>query len=256
MNADELLSNIVIVLDRPKSLVNIANVARVMMNTGLTRLRLVDPDDYDADRVSGIAHRGHLITDHVEIHPSLGDALADCIYVVGTSARARAAQTNAVRPRNVAAGILARAAEGEVALIFGREDRGLGNDAIDRCNEVVVIPTAPAQSSLNLAQACMVLCHELFLTAGDFAPEEELGRGKKARETGLATQEEQDAMYETLAKALDRVGFFNARDAPAVFRTLRGLVGRAVPTKREVALLHAMGGRIDRYLDHLAAEKE
>ena len=243
------MNNIIIVLERPKSLVNIAGVVRVMMNTGLSRLRVIEPDDYDADRIGGIAHRGAVVTDHAEVHDGLAEALADCTYVVGTSARARAVQIQTRHPRAIAPELLRRAADGPVAIMFGREDRGLGNEAIDRCNEVVVIPTADF-SSLNLAQAAMVVCYELLMSAEEYEPESELGKGKKARATELATQGDLDAMYAALERGLDQVDFFRARDSQTVLRTMRSLIGRAVPTQREARLVQAMGARITKFLRH------
>ena len=85
------LDHVVVVLDHPKDVVNIAGVLRVMMNFGLSKLRLVQPDDFDAYRIEGIAHRSMPLIEATTIHETLEDALADTSFVVGTSARARTA---------------------------------------------------------------------------------------------------------------------------------------------------------------------
>ena len=252
MNQGTPLANIVIVLDEPQDVVNIAAVVRAMMNMGLSRLRLVKPEDFDPWRIRGIAHRSDALIEAIERFDSLPEAIADAVYVVGTSARGRAARTNAVHPRSVAPALLERAAEGPVAILFGREDRGLTNEGLDLCHEVIVIPTDPAHSSLNLAQACLLVCYELLLAAAAFEVEEALGRGKKARVTPPATQAELQRMYAALEDGLARIRFFKGTREPAsVLRTLRGLLGRAVPTAREARLLKAMGRQIGRYLDHV-----
>ena len=255
MSATDPLANVVIVLDETKDVVNIAGVLRVMMNTGLSRLRLVNPDPFDPARVDGIAHRSQQLLKATEIHTCLADAVADAIYVVGTSARPRAAQTNAAHPRTLAPGIIARAADGPVALLFGREDRGLTNEALDLCHEVAVIPTSAEFSSLNLAQACLVICYELLLAAGSFVGEESLGRGKPQRMTPPATQAEIEQMYAVLEGGLARIDFFSARDAATVLRTLRTMLGRAEPSLREVKLVQAIGYQIERHLDRLDKER-
>lgn len=257
MSPTDPLDNVVIVLDKPKDLVNIAGVVRVMMNMGLSRLRLVAPDEFDAGRIGGIAHRSGRITEATEILDSLQDALADATYVVGTSGRARAAQTNATHPRTIAPGIVERAGEGLVAIIFGREDRGLANEALDMCHEVAVIPTSPECRSLNLAQACLVICYELLLATGSFEHEDTLGRGKKVRMTPPATQEDIELMYTALEEGLGRIEFYKGgREPESVLRTLRTLLGRAEPSLREAKLVQAIGYKIGWYLDRLAKERD
>ncbi len=255
MTATDRLANVIIVLDETKDVVNIAGVLRVMMNTGLSRLRLVNPDPFDAGRIDGIAHRSQQLLQATETHTRLADAVADAIYVVGTSARPRAAQTNAGHPRTVAPRIIERAAEGPVVLLFGREDRGLTNEALDLCHEVVVIPTTAEFSSLNLAQACLVICYELLLAAGSFADEESLGRGKPQRITPPATQAEIEQMYTVLEGGLARIDFFSAREPATVLRTLRMMIGRAEPSRREVKLVQAIGYQIESYLDRVEKKR-
>jgi len=245
------LANVVVVLHRPKDVVNIAGVIRVMMNMGLSRLRLVEPDAFDMRRIDGVAHRSRGIVAATEFYPDLPAAVADAIYVVGTSARARSDERNTARPRAIAPAIIERAREGRVAIVFGREDKGLPTTALDLCHEVVGIPTGPASHSLNLAQACMVVCYELLLAVGDPAQEEAPASGKRCRETPPATQEDLEQMYGALERGLARIDFFEPRETAAVMRTLRTLLGRAEPSLREARLVEAIGHRIGNYLDRL-----
>lgn len=246
--AADVLERIVIVLDRPQDVVNIAAVVRAMKNMGIRRLRLVQPDDFDPHRIEGIAHRSGDVVERTRIVETLDEAVADCVFVVGTTARARTANRNYLRPREAAAELVGRAAEGPVALLFGREDRGLTNEGLDLCHRVAIIPTAPEYSSLNLAQAVLVLAYEAFLAAGE--GEGELPRGR--RSTRPATQEELESMYETLRRGLGRIDFFKGtrRDA-AVIRTLRTIFGRAELDGREARLVRAIGFEIEHYLDRL-----
>lgn len=240
------LSPLVIVLDQPQDVVNIAGVARAMMNMGLSRLRLVRPAEFDQNRIEGIAHQSRRVVDATEVFETLPEALADAHFVLGTSARPREALQNWVRPREVAPALLRRAREGVVAVVFGREDKGLANEALDLCHEVAIIPTDPERPSLNLAQACMILCYEIFLAG---AGEEGLPEGKKARRSPPATREDMEEMYEALRQGLERIEFSKGRQTGAVLRTLRTLLDRAEPDLREARLVRAIGFEIGHYLD-------
>ncbi|HSM59788.1 MAG TPA: RNA methyltransferase [Longimicrobiales bacterium] len=247
-----VLSNVTIVLDHPQDVVNIAGVIRVMMNFGLSRLRLVNPDDFDAWRIEGIAHRSAPLIEATTIHDTLEEAVADCSWVVGTTARARTAGRNYVRPRPAASDVAARAAQGQVAILFGREDRGLTNEGLDLCHEVAIIPTDAEYASLNLAQACLVLAYETFLAAGMTDPD--LPRGRRA--TRPPTQEELELTYAALEGGLRRIEFFKARKPSAVMRTLRTLIARAEPDLRESRLLAAIGFEVGHYIDRLTRASE
>jgi tRNA (cytidine32/uridine32-2'-O)-methyltransferase len=241
------LSRVVVVLDHPKDVVNVAGVVRVMMNFGLSGLRLVQPDDFDPYRIEGIAHRSMPLVESATLHDTLADAVADCSWIVGTTARARTAGRNYTRPGEVAGDVVRKTAGGRVAIVFGREDKGLSNEALDLCHAVTIIPTDPEYSSLNLAQACLVLAYETFLAA-ETAPEE-LPRGRRA--TRRPTAEELERTYDALEQGLGAIEFYKARKPAAVMRTLRTLIARAEPDLREARLLAAVGYEIGHYIERL-----
>ncbi|MGW8264902.1 MAG: RNA methyltransferase [Longimicrobiales bacterium] len=248
-----ILDNVVVVLDHPQNLVNIAGAVRAMKNMGVYRLRVVNPAEYDTWRIGGIAHRSEDVAEGAEIFDSLREALADCIHVVGTTARARTAHRNYLRPREAAPLVVERARKGVVALLFGREDRGLDNDALDLCHSVAIIPTNPEYSSLNLAQATLLLTYEVFLAAGGGGGPLPKGR----RTTRPATVEELENTYAALEEGLERIDFFKARAPEAILRTLRTVISRAEPDLQEAGILRAIGFEISSYLDRaLGAEGE
>ena len=245
MTLDERLARIAVVLDHPKDVVNIAGVIRVMKNFGLSDLRLVNPDEFTPHRLEGIAHRSGDLVEAARIHASLDDALSDATFVVGTTARARTAGRSYTRSDEIGPVVADRAGRGRVAILFGREDRGLTNEALDRCHRTVIIPTDPGYSSLNLAQAALVLVYESFLAieGGDT----ELPRGKRA--TRPPTQAELEETFAAIAEGLHRIHFYKARKPEAVMRTLRTIISRAEPDLREARLLAAVGYEIGNYLD-------
>ena len=242
------LSNVVVVLHEPQNVVNIAGTVRAMMNMGLNRLRLVRPAEFDAWRITGIAHRSDHLVERAEIHDTLADALADAVFVLGTTARARTAHRNYGRPRDLAAEVVERASRGTVAVLFGREDRGLSNRALDLCNRVAIVPTHPEYKSLNLAQAVLILAYEIFLAAHDAA---ELPRGRRATEP--ATSAELEETYAVLERGLDRIAFFTRRAPEGVMRTLRTIIARAEPDTQEAGILRAVGYEIRRYAERAEA---
>jgi TrmH family RNA methyltransferase len=239
------LDNVHIVLDEPQNLVNVAGVIRVMKNMGLSHLRVVNPAEWDPWRITGIAHRSDDLVEATRHFDSLEEAVGDCVFVVGTSARARTAHRNYGYARDWAGELVARAEEGPVALLFGREDRGLSNQALDLCDGVAIIPTHADYSSLNLAQAALVLAYEMFLASEGELPT--LPRGK--RTSGPATRERMETMFRALEGALDRVEFFRARESESVMRTFRTLFARAELDQHEAGLVQALGFEVQKYLE-------
>lgn len=240
--------SVVVVLHEPQDLVNIAHVVRGMKNFGVRDLRLVAPREYDAYRVEGIAHQTHDVLRRVTVHADLDAALGDCVHVVGFTARGRTAKRNLQRPRAAAPEILARAAGGPAALLFGREDKGLSNAALDRCHRVVTIPSEPAYASLNLGHAVIVMLYELALARGAE------GRAFKRprRPAPPAAQDELERLFRDAETALRAIGFFKHRQAGRVMRTVREVAHRTPLDRREAKLLRAIAIEVTKYGERLA----
>ena len=241
--------SIVVVLHEPQDLVNIAHVVRALKNFGFRDLRLVNPREYDAYRVEGIAHQTQDILARVQRFETLEAALADCIHVVGFTARGRSAKRNLQRPRAAAAEILERAARGPAALVFGREDKGLTNEALDRCHRVVTIPASPAYPSLNLAHAVVLMLYELAVARGDGAAPFKLPRRPGG---GPARVEDLERLCADVEQALRCIAFFKTRDVDGVMRTVREVMHRTPLDEREVKLLRAMAIEVVKYAERLA----
>ncbi len=240
--------SIVVVLDQPQELVNIAHVVRAMKNFGFKDLRLVQPREYDLYRVEGIAHQTGDVLARVRTFASLGEAIADCVHVVGLTARGRTAKRNVLRPREAAAEIMALAEGGAAALLFGREDKGLTNDALDRCHRVVTIPSEPSYPSLNLGHAAVIMLYELALARG--AETRPLKAPRRAAEPAAA--EEIERLFGDVARALAAVDFFKTRNAVGIMRTMREIAHRTPFDQREVKLLRAMAIEVVKYGERLA----
>jgi TrmH family RNA methyltransferase len=247
----DALQGVVVVLFETQDYVNIAATVRAMKNFGLSRLRLVSPAEWDPWRIEGIAHDTGEIVAATEEFDSLEDAIADCTLVAAMTARQRRAKRTVSRPRDVAPEMLTHAAAGgTVAILLGREDHGLANAQLDRANQLVVIPTNPDHSSLNLAQAVLVMAYELWMAA-------EGGKQKlkpPRRDLPPATAREYETLFEAAEKALWRIDFFKSRKPTSVLRTLRELAYRASLDRREAAFLRAMAIEVVKYLGRVEAD--
>ena len=240
--------SVVVVLHEPQDLVNIAHVVRGMKNFGVRDLRLVNPLEYEAYRVEGIAHQTQDILGRVRTFDTLEAALADCVHVVGFTARGRTAKRNLQRPREAAAEVTALAAAGPVALLFGREDKGLSNEALDLCHRIVTIPSEPSYSSLNLGHAVIVMLYELALARGV----ETLPFKAPRRTAEPAVVEELERLFDDVARALRTIDFFKTRNADGIMRTMRELAHRTPLDAREAKLLRAMAIEVVKYGERLA----
>ena len=236
--------SIVVVLHRTQDLVNMAVVIRAMMNFGLEDLRLVEPEEYDPHRIEGIAHKSGKILKRVKQFGSLNEALADCTHVAGLSARQRAAKRSMQRPADAAGELLAAEEAGTAALVLGPEDRGLSNEDLDRCHQVITIPTAPEHPSLNLAQAFTVMAYELFQARGAPAPFK-----PPRRSAPPAMQAEYERLFADAERALDAIEFFKTRNPALVMRTVREVGQRTAVDQREAKLIRAMCIEVVRYLE-------
>jgi tRNA/rRNA methyltransferase len=240
--------SIIVVLSEPQEIVNIAHVVRAMKNFGFRDLRLVQPREYDGYRIEGIAHQSHDVVSRITLCDALDAALADCGHVIGCTARPRSAKRNNQRPREAAVEILELAGAGTAAVLFGREDKGLSNEALDRCHRIVTIPSRPEYPSLNLGHAVVVMLYELALARGDGARPFKAPR----RPAEPATVEEIERFFTDAEQALAAIEFFKVRDREHVMRTVREVVHRVPLDQREAKLLRAMAIEVVKYRDRLA----
>ena len=239
-----LLSRVAVVLHEPQDPVNIAAAVRAMANMGVAQLRLVRPVEYEAVRLEGIAHGTRKLIDAIVHYDTFDAAVADCVRVVGFTARRRAAKWRIVDPKAAASELLSAAHDGTVALVFGREDSGLPNEVLDRVHSAVIIPTS-THSSMNLAQAVLIGLYELHLAAGDstraIAP--------PRKDAPPATEAELEQFYADAAQSLDAIEFFKTRHVEHIMRTVRSLTARAAPDARELSLIRAMAIEIRNYMN-------
>ncbi len=239
MKPEVLLSRIRIVLCRPSHPGNIGAAARAMKTMGLSRLCLVSPKQFPDPEADTRATGAVDLLQQAEIYPSLKEALAGAVFVVGLSARRRDLGPEIGEPREMVARLLAAAAEGEVALVFGNETMGLSNDEILLCHAAVSIPTNPDFSSLNLGSAVQVLCYEVRMAAfADRPPVSDTLATPFVSPT--ATHSEVEGFYEHLESVMTTTGFFNPEHPGRLIPKLRRLFGRIRLERDEVNILRGV----------------
>lgn len=248
------LARFVVVLYEPQDLVNIALVVRAMKNMGLTRLRLVSPAIFNAYRITGIAHDTDDIVEAVELFDDFDEAVGDAIRVVAMTARRRASRQVWSEPDVGARQLLERSADGDIALVFGREDKGLPNEILDRCHEAICIPTNPEHPSLNLAHAAMIVFYEVRRAVRrSFELEERDLSGKARDQAPPATAAEMEEFFGVWEQAMAALGMFRGVEPATKMRSYRRILKRAEPDRRELRLFEATAWRIVHFATRIEA---
>ncbi|MBW2619710.1 MAG: RNA methyltransferase [Deltaproteobacteria bacterium] len=232
------LDNITIVLHQPRHPENIGSVARAMCNMGFSRLVVIDPPDYDLNKIQKLAtHAASDVVDKTIIYADLKNALSHFNYVVGATARLGGQRQVVNTPSKLAQKLVPISIENRIAILFGPEDRGLSNDDIRYCHGLVNIPTSEF-SSLNLAQAVMITCYEIFIA----------GLEKNTKFTPrLASRHELDGMYDQLKDILVRINYINPENPDYWINKLRRFFSRIQLRAKEVSIIRGICRQIDWY---------
>lgn len=233
------LDNIRIVLVNTKHTGNIGAVARAMKNMGLSDLRLVAPKNGLDRQAFERAASALDVLDRAVVTETIDEAIADCSLVVGTSARGRRIPWPLVNPRQCARSVMAEAPDARVALMFGREDRGLTNEELQRCNLHVHIPANEEYSSLNLAMAVQVLCYELRMTY--LESQQQLTESPMADwDLNFASAEDLERFFVHLEQALSEMGFLKTSAPKQLMTRLRRLFVRTRMDEMEISILRGV----------------
>jgi tRNA (cytidine32/uridine32-2'-O)-methyltransferase len=219
---------------------NIGAVARAMKNMGVFELALVDPRHFPHKDAVARASGANDVLDNASVFGSLDEAISDCVYAVGASARSRAIDWPTLEPRQCAETLLLESRAGPVAAVFGPEKYGLTNDHLDLCDALLTIPTNPDFSSLNLAMAVQVLTYELRAAGID--------RDQPSYEPDapLATSDDMEHFYAHLERVLRELRFLDPDNPRHLMRRLRRLFVRARPDQNEVNILRGILTAVER----------
>jgi len=232
------LENIAVVLNEPHYPENIGAAVRAAKNMGISRFLVVNPADCDLTRILRMAtHHAEDLVLGIEVHGRLEDALKSFQYVVGSTARTGSHRQFVKNPRQLAMELIPISQKNHVALVFGPEASGLANEHIRYCDALVTIPTAEF-SSINLAQAVMIMVYEVFTAAS------EKNEGFTPR---LATRGELEAMYVQLKDTLTKINFINRENPDYWMKSIRRFFSRMKLRGRDVQLIRGICRQIDWY---------
>lgn len=223
-------ANITVILHCPGYSENIGSAARAMCNMGLVNLAVVSPGSWNRDRASKLAtHRARPILDAMVFYDTLEDALSEIDFSAATSARLGGMRQ--VTPvRDMAPALAALSLENRVGIVFGPEDRGLTNQEVNLCQALITIPSADF-SSLNLAQAVMVVCYELFTAGGD---------ASLPPAPRLAGPAERDLLHGEVHSLLEDIGYTNPENPDYWRLRIKHSLDRLLLRAGEVSILRGI----------------
>ncbi len=229
------LQNVSIILARPKYPGNIGSAARAMFNMGLSHLVLAQPQCAINDESYRMAKGGKAILDSARTCRSVRSAMMGIRFLVGTTGKSGGYRAPAGSLRSLIPLLLDHAAQQKVGILFGPEDTGLIDDDLRFCQVLIRIPTQHKAPSINLAQAVMLVCYELYLGS--------LG-SNRSPVPKLASLGQIEAMYAQLEKSLLEIGFLQPQNARHMMFALRRMLGRAGLEASDVSILRGIARQI------------
>jgi tRNA/rRNA methyltransferase len=237
--------NICIVLVEPQGPLNIGSACRAMLNFGVNDLRLVNPKvDHLIHEARQMAVKATTVLEAAKIYPSLADALADCTFSIGTTRRFGRYREDMLHPDEAARLLLPITQSSKVALVFGREDKGLHTSELDLCQRFLTIPTSDKLPSMNLAQSVALCLYEVNKAKWQLSGNEP---GRKQ----FAANEKLELMYQHMQESLTQIGFLNPQNPNHIMRAFRRILGRAALNEREVRIMRGLFSQIDLISDQL-----
>lgn len=244
MNPQAALEQIRIVMVNTTDTGNIGAVARAMKNMGLQHLYVVDPKTLPDEKALRRAGHALDIMDKLIITETLEEAVTGCGLVIGTSARERKIPWPLLDVRQSAVKAVEEAAQYPVAIVFGREDRGLTNEELQKCHWHLTIPTGSEYSSLNVAAAVQVVCYELLMAAcspvfADAVP---------AEAEPLADMPMMELFYQHLEQVLINADYLEPQQPKQTMTRLRRLFTRSRPDVLELNMLRGILRALDNKL--------
>jgi len=230
----------VIILVRPQLGENIGAVARAMSNFGLKELRLVAPrDGWPNRKAQMMAAGGESIIASAKVFPDTASAMADIAFAYGTTARERDIEKRVADVTTAMQEAKKQFASGtKLAFIFGPERTGLENDDIVWCDALITIPTAPDNTSLNLAQSAVILLYEWFSKSSGKKQSTEL---RTLDSDHLATKQDWQGLFEQLDQYLEEAKYYRvAHKKRVMWQNMKNMLMRGGWSEQEIRTFRGM----------------
>lgn len=234
------LKNIRIVLIDTSHPGNIGGAARAMKNMGLDKLYLVAPQQYPHEKAVWRASNALDVLDKAVVCETLDEAIEGCQLVLGTSARDRSMPWPVLDPRQSAESVISEPEEHQVAILFGREDRGMTNEELQRCHFHLQIPANPEYTSLNLGTAVQVVCYELRMAMLNKSGLREVWDWEQEWDEEAASTDEMRYFLEHLEQTLIDIDVLNPKNPRQLMPRLKRLFMRSRMDKLEVSILRGV----------------
>ena len=221
VHSTDLLNSVRVVLVGTTHPGNIGATARAMKNMGIVNLALVKPKDFPSNEAIYRSKAAKDVLESAQIYENLEDAVSDCELVIGTSARGRTVPWPVLDPKDAADRVAIHSENNKVAIVFGREDRGLTNQELGLCNLHVHIPADPEYSSLNLAQAVQILVYEIRVSILKDQECEEYW------DVDLATNEQTERLIDHMDELMKEVEFYDVQNPRKLLLRVRRFFKRS-----------------------------
>ena len=236
-NEQNLFPDLKIVLIETSHPGNIGAAARAMKNMGATNLTLVNPLDFPSEKAIYRSVSAQDVVENATVVDTVEEAIADCELVIGTSARDRRIPWPLIDPKTCGQKVIAEHHAGrKVAILFGRESRGLKNEELQKCHFHVNIPTGKAYSSLNLAMAVQVICYEILQASF----KETSPAADEDWDVAFANGADMEHFYKHLEETLIEVKFHDPENPRQLLTRLRRLFNRIRPDQMEMNILRGI----------------
>ena len=243
IKSDNLLDSVKVVLVGTTHPGNIGATARAMKNMGILDLALVEPKEFPSDVATFRSKAAKDILEKASVHTSLEEAISECELVVGTSARGRTVPWPVLNPREAAEEMHKSSLNGKVAIVFGREDRGLTNEELGLCNFHVHIPSDPEYSSLNLSQAVQILAYEIRLS---YLQDRHVN--KEYWDVELANNEQTERLINHMDELMQEVDFYDVENPRKLLVRVRRFFKRSKIDVMEANIFRGLFATIQKKL--------
>ena len=243
IKSDNLLNSVKVVLVGTTHPGNIGATARAMKNMGILDLALVEPKEFPSDVATFRSKAAKDILEKASVHTSLEEAISECELVVATSARGRTVPWPVLNPREAAEEMHKSSLNGKVAIVFGREDRGLTNEELGLCNFHVHIPSDPEYSSLNLSQAVQILAYEIRLS---YLQDRHVN--KEYWDVELANNEQTERLINHMDELMQEVDFYDVENPRKLLVRVRRFFKKSKIDVMEVNIFRGLFATIQKKL--------
>jgi len=247
--------NVYFVLVEPRESGNIGASARAIKNMGFKNLCLVRPLSEITDEARWLAHNSLDILESAQVFDSLGEAIRDKAIVVGTTRRTGKNRGLSMPVQHGCEYLLQRRGENRVAILFGREDKGLLNEEVAECGLLFNIPTSREHRSLNLSQAVLIVAYELLKAENSRKQTScRVGMGPQllrqpVSPAVLVNQEKMKVLYSRMTDTLKQLEYLphgNTGLEAKIMQNLKYFIARAGITDREMRMLYGICSQIDK----------